>query len=676
MIDHFRQAFLEEAGELLLELETGLLELEEHPGDREIVDRVFRALHTLKGSSSMFAFDAIATFTHEVETVFELVRSGSLPVTGELIRFTLQARDWIKEQLFPPNSPKETSPTDTDGLVAAFRGMITGEFRADTTEQPGTRTATTYFIHFRPERELYHRGLTPEHILGELTELGECRIRMLTDVVPPLDELDPELCYLGWEVELTTTAEFAAVQEAFMYLGDGSSVEILPCPVYTGDGPAEIFVPPVVEPEGGADAGETVVAGNDQQRPKAISSIRVAAEKLDQLINLVGELVTAQARLSQISLARSDADLLNLAEEIERLTGGLRDTALNIRMIPIGGTFSRFRRLVHDLSLELGKEVELVTEGAETELDKTVIEKLADPLVHLIRNCVDHGIEEPAGRRAAGKPARGTIHLSAVHSGDSVLITIKDDGGGIDREAVLARGIEKGLVPSGVELSERELFNLVFTPGFSTSASLTSISGRGVGMDVVKRSVESLRGAITINSIPGCGTTVTVRIPLTLAIIESLLVRIGEDCFVLPLSQVEECIELTCDDVARAHGRHLVQVREHLIPYIPLRARFGIDGSPPVIQQVVIVDLAEGRRVGLVVDHVVGGHQTVIKSIGKMFRETTGISGATILGDGSVALILDIQQLVAEEELLEQSSAGPETATPHCEQKQRRDWYE
>jgi len=330
---------------------------------------------------------------------------------------------------------------------------------------------------------------------------------------------------------------------------------------------------------------------------------------------------------------------------VERLTGELRDSALNIRMLPIGSTFSKFKRLVRDLSSELGKEIELTTDGAETELDKTVIEKLNDPLVHLIRNSLDHGIEQPEARVAAGKTRHGTVHLAAVHSGDSVLITIQDDGAGLDKEAIRSKAIERGVIAAQAELTDKELFNLIFAPGFSTAKKISSISGRGVGMDVVKRAIEALRGTIDITSVHGEGTRITVRIPLTLAIIESLLVRIGPDFFMMPLSLVDECVELTRQDVARSNGRHLANVRDHLVPYIPLRERFLIRGDCPDIEQIVITEV-NGSRIGFVVDQVIGEHQTVIKSLGRAYKNVEGISGATILGDGSVALILDVPQLV------------------------------
>jgi two-component system chemotaxis sensor kinase CheA len=388
----------------------------------------------------------------------------------------------------------------------------------------------------------------------------------------------------------------------------------------------------------------------------AASSIRVPAERLDQLVNLVGELVTVQAHLSQTAAIHNNADFAAIAEEVERLTEELRDTALNIRMLPIGTTFTKFKRLVRDLSQELGKEIEMETEGAETELDKTVIERLNDPLVHLIRNSIDHGIEMPDVRRAAGKPSQGTVHLGAVHSGDSVLITIRDDGAGLDRERIREKAIERGLISANAELTDKEIYNMIFAPGFSTAAKVTSVSGRGVGMDVVKKGIESLRGSIDITSTRGVGSTITLRIPLTLAIIESLLVRIDNNYFVLPLSHVEECVELTREDIRNAHGRNLANVRGNIIPYIPLREQFEISSNRPEIEQIVITSI-NGSKVGFVVDSVIGEHQTVIKTLGRMYRDVKGVSGATILGDGTVALILDMGVLLQVVEVQEQSAS-------------------
>ena len=382
-----------------------------------------------------------------------------------------------------------------------------------------------------------------------------------------------------------------------------------------------------------------------QQQEEQSSGIRVPADKLDTLVNLVGEMVTVQARLSQTVASLDHAELLSISEEVERLTAELRDNTMSIRTMPIGTTFSKFKRLVRDLSNELKKDIALVTEGAETELDKTVIERLNDPLVHLIRNCIDHGIERPEAREAAGKPPQGTVHLSAAHSGANVLIRIEDDGAGLDVEAIRAKAMEKGLIADGVEMTEKEIFALIFAPGFSTATQVTSVSGRGVGMDVVKRSIDALRGSIDISSRKGTGTTITLKLPLTLAIIDGLLVQVGDGHFVLPLSIVEECVELTREDVARTHGRQITFVRDEIVPYIRLRERFVTNGNGPDVEQIVITG-SSGGRVGFVVDKVIGEHQTVIKNMGKMYRQVDAISGATILGDGTVALIVDVPKLV------------------------------
>jgi len=649
MIDHYRQAFMEEAGELLVELETALLELEKSPADGELIGRVFRALHTIKGSSAMFGFDAVAAFTHEIETVFELVGAGGVLVTGELVGLALLARDLIKAMLTAPEAGGDDVAGRARQLVDSFRAMAHGEERfLSCAEAPALAGPVTYRVRFRPVREMFLSGANPIHLLNELRQLGECRVTVETGEVPPLAELDPALCYLSWDILLTTAHGVDTIRDAFVFAGD-DELEIEAAdgaPAGAGHAAEESGEIAIPGPLNSQEAGE------EKSGREAISSIRVSADKLDCLVNLVGELVTVQARLSQTAADRNDAGLIALAEEVERLTVELRDNALNIRMLPIGSTFSRFRRLVHDLAIDLGKDVEMVTAGAETELDKTVIEMINDPLVHLIRNCIDHGIELPEVREAAGKPRRGTVQLSAVHSGGSVLITIRDDGAGIDREAIRDRAMAKGMLAASAELSDKELLSLIFAPGFSTSEEVTSISGRGIGMDVVKRGVDALRGSISVASRQGEGTTVTMRIPLTLAIIESLLVRIGADCYVLPLALVEECLELTRIDVARAHGRHLINVRGQIVPYIRLRDRFGVCGAPPEIEQIVIAEV-EGKRIGFVVDHVIGDHQTVIKSLGKVFRDAVGVSGATILGDGTVALILDIPRLIQGEELAE-----------------------
>lgn len=378
-----------------------------------------------------------------------------------------------------------------------------------------------------------------------------------------------------------------------------------------------------------------------------VPTLRVPADKLDEFANLVGELVTVQARLTEIASRSEDSEVANVSEEMERLTASLRESSMSIRLMPIRATFERFRRLVHDLGRDLNKQVELLIEGADTELDKTVVDQLSDPLMHLIRNSMDHGIEDPAARLAAGKSPIARIRLAARQSGANVLIIVEDDGRGIDSRTVRERAVQAGLVTLDTPLTETEIYSLIMKPGFSTSNKITDISGRGVGMDVVHQSVEALRGSIDIASVHGSGTSVTLRLPLTLAIIDGLLVRVEEAYFVLPLANTLECIELTRIDTERANGRNVISVRGELIPYIRLREFFGVTTERPEREQIMVTE-AEGGRYGFVVDEVLGDHQTVIKHLGRLYRQVQSVSGATILGNGSVALILDPQRLVQE----------------------------
>jgi two-component system chemotaxis sensor kinase CheA len=382
-------------------------------------------------------------------------------------------------------------------------------------------------------------------------------------------------------------------------------------------------------------------------KPDNASSLRVPAAKLDQFVDLVGELVTVQARLSELAARSEDAEIVSVSEEIERLTSSLRENSMTIRMMPIRSTFEKFRRLVHDLARDLGKNVELTIEGAETELDKTVIDQLGDPLMHLIRNSMDHGIEPPDKRTGCGKPATASIHLSARHSGASVLIGVSDDGGGINADAVRAKAVERGLIAADAQLTEAETFALLFEPGFSTAKQVTDVSGRGVGMDVVRQRVDSLRGSIDVLSKPGEGTSVTLRLPLTLAIIDGLLVSVGKAFFVLPLANILECIELSSKDIERANGKQVANVRGEIVPYICLRQYFNIHTARPEIEQIMIAE-TEGGRYGFVVDRVLGDCQTVIKNLGRVYRYVQVVSGATILGNGMVALILDPERLAAD----------------------------
>ncbi len=693
-MESHRKAYRAEAYELLAELETSLLALEEDPEDMELIGRVFRALHTIKGSGAMFGFDDIAAFTHDVETVFDLVRNEKLTVTKTLVDLTLRAGDRIRCMLDGSDSGDEAGD-----ITSALRELIPNPddpvCEVPQTALPAAeeeQVEKTCRISFRPDRGIFSRGTNPVFLLNELRELGECRVIAHTEAIPDLEDFDPQECHTSWDVILTTRRGVDAIKDVFIFVEDECelAIEVIDELGTGDDGSAPKKIGAILMERGLVSQGDLQEALGTQRRIgellvdkglvepsrvesalaeqehiKAVhskhrkeeqaSSVRVPAERLDALVNLVGEMVTVQARLSQTVASMDYAGLLSISEEVERLTAELRDNTMSIRMLPIGTTFSKFKRLVRDLSGELGKDILLVTDGGETELDKTVIERLNDPLVHLIRNCLDHGIELPEVREAAGKPGQGTVHLEAMHSGANVLIRITDDGAGLDADAIRSRAVERGLVAPETELSEKELFSLIFTPGFSTSRQVTSISGRGVGMDVVKRSIDALRGSIDVSSQKGMGTTITLKLPLTLAIIDGLLVKVGDGRYVLPLSIVEECVELTREDLAGAHGRHVAHVRGEIVPFISLRERFAIDGDAPELQQIVITE-SSGGKVGFVVDQVIGEHQTVIKNMGRVYRDVDAISGATILGDGAVALIIDVPKLLQGVEAQESST--------------------
>jgi two-component system chemotaxis sensor kinase CheA len=716
------ETFRTEAGELLAELEAALLVLETDPGESGEIGRLFRCLHTIKGSGAMSGYGEIASFAHKLEDILEVLRTGNVTVGGKLIDLVLSAADLIQTMLDDPDP--RLSNKRADEILAAL-GELLAPFSslANSAQPPGqpphpvpeqlfctnpreqlfseSSPVATYRILFRPNRDIFNRGVNPALLLKDLLSLGACRITADVDAVPDLWEMDPEECYTSWDIIVSTPADINALKDVFIFVEDdcelkieticeSSSLEDLPRKrlgemlVQRGDATPEQVsrvlgkqkrLGEMLVDEGVVTPGKVRGALMEQQHLSEIlekkkerseqltASVRVPAAKLDSMVDLVGELVTVQASLRQLAKSKKFPELRLIAEQVDRLTSELRDNTMSLRMLPIGATFNKFSRLVRDLSAELSKEVVLTTEGSQVELDKTVIERLQDPLVHIIRNSIDHGLEAPEKRLSRGKNRKGTLHLSAQHSGAYVLVKIADDGAGLDPEAILARGIEKGLVQPGSQMSEKEIFSLIFAPGFSTAKQVTSVSGRGVGMDVVKRAIDSMGGSIEIFSPRGLGTTITLKLPLTLAIIDGLLVKVGEGYFVLPLSFVEECIELTRQEAAKDNGRHLTFIRHNLVPYIRLRDLFSTEAPPPPVEQIVIARTCEGK-IGFVVDKVVGQHQTVIKNLGKLYRNVRAVSGTTILGDGTVALIVDIPKIVDSLVLKEIAQEGGALA-PH-----------
>lgn len=680
----FRSRFREEAREIISELETSLLELYERRSDAELVGRVFRAMHTLKGSGAMFGFDDLAAFTHDLETAFDEVRQGRLAVSAELVDLALAALDEIRAMVEGEGDGAAGSQEARAKILADVR-RLTGSAGAaaaivaePASEPAGTAVSgpvSAWRIRFTPGPDLLRNGSDPLLLIRELGRLGRLTGRASLDALPPLRELDPERCYAAWEIELETAAGADAIRDVFIFVEDQCALEI--------EKLGEPHAAPAREPAAAPAAvcpGDVTARGLEEQRrnagrrsydhPENTTSLRVPAARVDQLVNLVGELVTVQARLSEVTARLDDAEAQGVSEEIERLTSALRESSMSMRMVPIRGTFERFRRLVHDLARTLGKDVELTIEGADTELDKTVIDQLGDPLMHLIRNSMDHGIEAPEVRAAAGKRASATIHLSARHAGGSVLIGVADDGAGIDAEEVRRRAIERGLTAADAALSEAEIFSFIFQAGFSTARQVTDISGRGVGLDVVRQRVESLRGSVSVASERGRGTSVTLRLPLTLAIIDGLLVTVGESAFVLPLAATLECIERSAQD-SGAVGGAMTNVRGELVPTIRLREYFGMDGEPPEREQIMVVESGSGRC-GLVIDNVLGNCQTVIRSLGRLYRHVQAVSGATILGNGTLALILDPQRLVQEAMRAQGIRGRPPSDRPAAAQTMRR----
>jgi two-component system chemotaxis sensor kinase CheA len=699
MYDEFKDSFIDEINEVLAKLEKSLLELEENPEDEDLVARAFRAMHTIKGTSSMFGFDNVSSFTHDVETVLDLLRDGKLAVSKELIDLTLSAADVVGKMLNSSDENGDAYDVWAKEIVESLRELAGEDLLAEAaerTKKPASQDKTegisgspgdgsrTYRIRFGPHPDIMKDGTKPTAILRRLRDIGRCTVVTNMDDIPFLENKEPHSCHTSWDIILTTKKGINDIRDEFIFIEDSCDVSIEPIADEDIDFEdahkrlGEILVErgsiDSVELSGAlgrqrrlgevlVDAGvvspeDVTVALAEQEHLKAEhekkksaesrSSVRVPSERLDGLVDLVGELVTVQARLSETVNLHRNPELVKLAEDVERLTAKLRDNAMGIRMMPIGPTLSKFKRLVRDLSDELGKGVDLVIEGAETELDKTVIERMNDPLVHIIRNCVDHGIELPDIREKSGKPTRGMIILSAGHLGSNVMIQITDDGAGLDPDVIRTKAIEKGLISKTATLSEKEIFSLILAPGFSTAKSLTSVSGRGVGMDVVKKNIDALRGSIDIESRKGEGTTISIRLPLTLAIIDGLLVRISDEFYVIPLSTVRECVEREKEEAEQSNGKRLAYIRNHAVPFISLRERFAINGSPPDIEQIVVTE-NDGTEVGFVVDEVIGQHQTVIKSLGEVYKNIDGLSGATILGNGTVALILDTAKLIQEE---------------------------
>ncbi|SFM96809.1 two-component system, chemotaxis family, sensor kinase CheA [Formivibrio citricus] len=641
-----KDTFLQEARELLQQFETLLLKAESASLDSEDLGALFRTVHTIKGSAGLFGFEAIVSFCHTVENVLAQLRSGTLSLTPELSQLLLLCRDGIS-RLVDDAEVSETPLVEVPEAERALQDALASVgVHEETPAKPRSIPVATmhadvddaqrWHIRVKFGADVLRGGVDPIACLRYLSTLGTISgMQTLFPSLPALDELDPETCYIGFDFTLTSSASLAEIDGTFDFAREGSEIEIksLTPVAVPAAAPA-----PDNQPEPEARHAEPVA-----RKPGEGKFLKVEAAKLDRLINLVGELVIAGAAANVLSVNRNDNQMQEAISTISTLIEQIRDGALNMRMVPVGEIFQRFPRVVRDVAHELGKDIELRISGEETELDKSMVEKLTDPLMHIVRNALDHGIEPAAERKSSGKPTRGKIELMAYHESGSVVLEVSDDGGGIRRDKVIHKAVERGLIESGAGLTDAQVYHLLFEPGFSTAEAVTNLSGRGVGMDVVKKNIEALRGEIEIESREGQGTTMRLRLPLTLAIIDGFLVQVGPSQFVIPLDMVLECIELVTQE---SRYRRYIELRGEVLPYIDVRDIFDIhDAALPSYRYIVVVQYGN-KRAGLVVDHLLGELQVVIKPLGKLFRGAQGISGSAILGSGEVALILDVPQLV------------------------------
>lgn len=704
-LSKLKDIFVEETIEKLEELENGLLQLEKSSDDKELLNTIFRAAHTIKGSGGSLGFNDISKFTHRMEELLDLMRQDKLTPDKEMINTLLEATDMIKEMTENISTGADFDFSRCGPLIAKMEGMKTGgsQQTAVSVQQPeiimenalSQPEAQTYRIIFAPDRDILKRGIDPSMIIEDLKGIGEItNIKADIDTVPELHALNPEDLYLRWDILLRTDKGPDKIREIFEFVEEGSEIKILPVtePEEGTHLLGKLLVEAgVVKPEDikealnmqkrlgdilveqGKAAPEDIKKALDRQNIKKTesfkttvsSSIRVDIGKLETLTNLVSEMVIIQSMFQQALAtggqgtsavsARSEGNSGRLSEKVDllfshlqRIGKDIQENAMSLRMLPVGDVFQRFSRLVRELSSNRNKNIELIITGEDTELDKGILEKITDPLVHLIRNSIDHGMETPEERVSAGKPPRGTIHLSAYQMGDSIYIDVSDDGRGLNRKKIIEKALSKGLINNAEAMTDSQVNNLIFLPGFSTADSVTDISGRGVGMDVVKKNIDALNGRIFIMTEPGKGTTISIKLPLTLVIIDGLTVLVGDETFVIPLSSVVETIRPERKDVMTLNEKgEVIDVRGEYIPLLKLYKLLGIPAwNENPWDAIVIVTAYEGRKYCLLIDDLLGQQQVVIKTLGTAVPKISDIAGGTILGDGKVALVLDVPGIV------------------------------
>ncbi len=659
-MDNMHAIFMAEAQELISELEKSLLMLDDDKENKDGIASVFRTMHTLKGSASMFGFESLSTLTHKIETIYDNIRNGKRKLTHNILSVTLRSVDHLKKLLEDAELTDESTKREHELLCQKIEELSKEETETVNPVQsaekgsPGNE-ASTYYILFNPKADILKNGTNTLYLLDDLLAMGEGITLPFFCQMPSFKDIIPDTSYTGFETILCTDKSQEQIREVFIFVEGGCELKIKK--IGTGN---LLKIPLVIEnlqrkhnlslQTGEKQILSVLLASSNVQTQvtaaKTASNVRVSSFRLDELMNLVSELVTTQASLSLLAENSSFPELTSIAENIEKITRRLRDNAFTMSLIPIESLVVRYQRLVRDLSRELKKDVVVLTEGTETEIEKSIIERLTDPLLHLLRNSLDHGIESEDVRLRLGKPKQGTLMLKSYYSGANVVVEISDDGAGMDPEKLRKTAEEKGLITPNAVLSKKELLNLIFLPGFSTARTVTGISGRGVGMDVVKRKIAEIKGEVEVDSQINKGTKVTIKLPPSLSIIDGLLIQVHNTRFIIPLSAVDQIFGITCQQVRRSFNNVIILAGE-AIPFYSLREEFGfenIQNDNDILQAVIV--RYENNRVALILDKVIGEYQAVLKPLGKLFRHQESISGASILGDGGIALVLDTNKFI------------------------------
>lgn len=660
MNDELIETFLAEAHELIVDLEKALLQLESDPANSEAISATFRAMHTLKGSAAMFGFQSVSEITHDIESIYQDIRDGRRNLDQQVLTITFQTLDHLRVALQQQIHTDPEFVSHHAALLSAIKGLLTSQNDLSAQDIPKALNGVcTYYINFEPHKNILKNGTNPLYLVDDLLVLGHGVCHPYIYELPDLASIEPDACYMGFELLLATDKSVPEIQSVFLFVEEQCKVEI----IKLGESDKLRDISQTELPWNnrqdllpvGVDAIQAFIkrtgvkqklqkAVGTQSRGQKANNVRVSADQLDDLMNLVSELVTTQARLALFSNEHNSSELGSISENIEKITRRLRDNAFTMSLVPLDTIVVRFQRLINDLSKDLHKPIEFKAEGMDTKIDKSIIEKLTDPLLHIIRNSVDHGIERTETRITSGKSAKGTVLLKSYYSGANVLIEIHDDGGGIDLERVRQKAINKGLIDPQTSLTEQELIDLIFLPGFSTAAKVTDVSGRGVGMDVVRRNISDIRGEVLVRTKRNEGTVFTIKLPLTLSILDGILVKVGGTHFVLPLTSVAKCYEVETSQMESTYNQWIT-LEGKRTPFIYLRREFGVADQAPHLSQIINVPY-NGTYVGLAVDRIEGEYQAVLKPLGYYYQQQQEFSGATILGNGTVALVLDANKLI------------------------------